>query len=119
MTSFHIAKKYYFLYLYRNTDSGNADIAGIAMSPFSYDEEDLNERIHEKFSKVSKVAICAVSPDAIAKFIVDKHYWSPTAVLVLLSTLGFCGFNALEIERAFTEHEVYKRITFKPTFKLN
>ncbi len=106
-------EKYYFLYLFRNTNSGLANVAGIVTSPFQYDVNDLNNRVKEKFSKVSEVAACEINPKSIAEFIIEKHYWSPTAILVLLSTLGFFGFRASDIEREFIENEVYERVTFK------
>ena len=50
---------------------------------------------------VSEYGRCRLTPDEVARFIVERYHWVPCAVLTLILTLEAKGFAKQDIERAF------------------
>lgn len=112
-------REHYFFFGYlRNKLNGSIDIVGVADARNSEEisleniKEGLKER--ERRGSVLDVDECEMEPGKIADFIIDKHYWNPKAIILVMLLLEFIGYDRNDIIKIFKNNRVFERVEYRP-----
>jgi hypothetical protein len=87
--------KFKFFGVGRNDPTGQLDILGYCLGAF------LPAADRDRAARVLEYGRCRLTPGDVARFIGERGYWLPTALLTAILTLRHFGFAYEEIEAEF------------------
>src|SRR6266568_5657666 len=96
--------QYDFFGVVQNGYTGQLDLLGECKGDFWTDWT-----THRPGFKVQKIEACELTPEEIAKFVREKHWWVPTAILTVILVLE-ARYPRHDIEKAFRKYELASSI---------
>lgn len=95
----------------RNTVSPFISLVGQVKANSPPDLRRINQQLGKRVECVER---CELKPEKIAKFMTEKRYWTPEAILPAVLTLEANGFNLPSIEEAFSKQVGLSDIELRP-----